>query len=121
TKVWVDPDSPLGAYRSEWTEFGHEVGRDEIDWWINHKETDLREFSKQAARALKSAQALKENSRSLKKIDVERYEDLIERVKAFAAKHSENIVVVLEFVKWLYHRNPLAPSILFTYKVWGST
>ncbi len=121
TRVRVNPDGGLAIYRDEWTAFGHEVGRDEIDWWINRKETNLAEFSKQAALALQSVQALKESSQALKKIDVERYEELIEQIKTFAVKQSEHIAAVLEFVGWLHSRDPLAPSILFTYKVWGST
>jgi hypothetical protein len=121
TRIRVNSGSTLSIYRDQATEFGREVGRDEIDWWINRKETDLAEFSKRAALALKSAQVLKESSHALKKIDVERYEELVEWIKAFAAKHSEQITAVLEFASWLHSRNPLAPTILFTYKVWGST
>lgn len=121
TRIRVNSGSTLSIYRDESTEFGREVGRDEIDWWINRKETDLAEFAKRAARALKSAQVLKENSQALKKVDVDRYEDLIDQIKTFATRHSEHIAAVLEFASWLHSRNSLAPSILFTYKVWGST
>jgi Schlafen, AlbA_2 len=121
TRVRLNPDDALAIYRDEWTAFGHEVGRDEIDWWINRKETNLAEFSKRATLALESGQALKESSQVLKKIDVERYEDLIEQIKTFAVKQSRRIAAVLEFVAWLHSRDPLAPSILFIYKVWGST
>ena len=88
TRVRVNPDDALAIYRDEWTAFGHEVGRDEIDWWVNRKETNLAEFSKRTALALESAQALKESSQALKKIDVERYEELIEQIKTFAVKQS---------------------------------
>jgi hypothetical protein len=121
TRVRVNPDSAISIYRDELTEFGHEVGRDEIDWWINRKETDLAEFSKRAALALQSAQVLKEGSQALKRIEVEHYEALISSIREFATKQSEQITTILEFASWLHGRNPLAPSILFTYKVWGST
>ena len=98
TRVRVNPDDALAIYRDEWTAFGHEVGRDEIDWWVNRKETNLAEFSKRTALALESAQALKESSQALKKIDVERYEELIEQIKTFAVKQSEHIAAVLEFM-----------------------
>ena len=88
TRVRVNPDDALAIYRDEWTAFGHEVGRDEIDWWVNRKETNLAEFSKRTALALELAQALKESSQALKKIDVERYEELIEQIKTFAVKQS---------------------------------
>jgi len=121
TRIRVNPGNTLPIYRDQSTEFGREVGRDEIDWWINRKETDLAEFSRRAVLALKSAQVLKESSHALKRIEVENYEELVERIKAFATKHSEQIAAVLEFANWLHNKNPLAPSILFTYKVWGST
>ena len=30
--------------RNESTEFGKEVGRDEINWWLTRKETDLEDL-----------------------------------------------------------------------------
>ena len=38
-RVRVNPDAGIAIYRDECTAFGHEV-RDEIDWWINRKETN---------------------------------------------------------------------------------
>jgi hypothetical protein len=86
TRIRVNPGNALPIYRDQSTEFGREVGRDEIDWWINRTETDLAEFSKRAVLALKSAQVLKESSHALKRIEVENYEELVERIKAFAGR-----------------------------------
>ena len=111
----------IGIQRNEGTEFAQEVGRDEIDWWINRKEIDIPEFAKQVAATLRSAQALKEAALRLKKLDVETYDEVIAAFQRFAAQHLEQVGVLYEFARWLYERDALAPSILFTYKVWGST
>jgi hypothetical protein len=53
-RVWEDLSFGVRVERRESTDFGREVGRDEIDWWINRKEQDtpeLRERSEQAMTA----------------------------------------------------------------------
>src|SRR6266480_1028541 len=41
------------------TEFGKEVGRDEIDWWVFRKEDDIQVLKKRTGEALDAAQKLK--------------------------------------------------------------
>lgn len=109
----------LHSYRR--TDFGQEVGRDEIDWWINRKEDNIDHFCQQSTRALDAAQVLKKAAGKLKEIDPGSYEELLIALRQFAEMYSEQIDVLHEYVKWLYGRDKLAPDILFTYKVWGST
>jgi len=49
------------------------------------------------------------------------YEELLATLRGFAEAHSIHINVLYDYVEWLYRRDKLAPAILFTYKVWGST
>ncbi len=50
------PEGSSGLHTTEWTDFGHEVGRDEIHWWVFKKEKDVEELRRQTERALDSVQ-----------------------------------------------------------------
>jgi hypothetical protein len=55
---------PTGKFvQYEQTEFGKEVGRDEINWWVFKKEANLDELRKQTERALAATQVLKKGRR----------------------------------------------------------
>lgn len=104
------------------TDFGKEVGFDEIHWWIFKKETDIEELYKKTENTLNSVQKLKEDSFILKeKYYFEPYPDLVKRIKEFTESHKEEIHALYEYVLWLNKKDVLAPSMLFTYRVWGST
>jgi hypothetical protein len=105
----------------EVTEFGKEVGRDEIHWWIFEKETDVDELLVKTERALESAQILKNASGKLKEQEPESYRSLLASLKEFAEQHRAEIASLYAYVEWLMKRDVMAPCILFTYRVWGST
>jgi hypothetical protein len=44
------------------TDFGKEVGRDEIDWWVFRKEHHLQELREKTSRSLDAGQQLKKAS-----------------------------------------------------------
>jgi len=58
-------EGKLSPIRQEHTDFGKEVGRDEINWWVFKKEPDIEELKKQTTRALEATQKLKEASKLL--------------------------------------------------------
>ena len=62
---WKQKKGPVFV-TEETTEFGKEVGLDEIHWWIFEKETDIDELLLRTQRTLKSVQALKEAAVRLK-------------------------------------------------------
>ena len=103
------------------TDFGKEVGWDEIHWWIFKKETDVDELLAKTERTLKSAQTLKIASAKLKTKEPKSYRDLLLTLKDFAEKHRAEIDSLHAYVGWLKKRDVMAPRILFTYRVWGST
>ena len=107
--------------RHELTDFGREVGLDEIHWWIFKKEKNVAELGERAEAVLKSAERLKDAAESLDKRAPKNYEELIRNLKEFADQHLANIETLLGFAHWLRERDPMAPRILFTYRVWGST
>lgn len=114
--------APEGFTRAERTEFGNEVGGDEIHWWLSRKEPDIAELKARTERALIAGQRLKEAATELKRRPPSTaYEKLVETLRDFADHHVSDIQTIYEYVTWLNARDKLAPSILFTYRVWGST
>jgi hypothetical protein len=107
--------------RSEFTNFGREVGVDEIHWWIFKKEKNVAELGERAKVAVKSAERLKDAAENLGKRIPKSYEDLVKNLEQFAHQHLADIEALLEFLNWLRERDVMAPRILFTYRVWGST
>ncbi|UZE92408.1 MAG: ATP-binding protein [Methanosarcinales archaeon] len=103
------------------TDFGKDVV-DEIHWWIFKKETEIEELLKRTESILNSVQKLKEDSSLLKeKYYPESYLDIIKKIKEFTESHKSEIRTLYDYVVWLHKKDVLAPSILFTYRVWGST
>ncbi len=122
TETVPDPRaSVLGFRQYRSTRFADEVGRDEIEWWINQKERDLAAFSERSSIALEAAQVLKDSIAKLKGIDPSSYEGLLSTLRAFVEAHTSEIDTLYNYVQWLYSRDKRAPSLLFTYKVWGTT
>jgi hypothetical protein len=107
--------------RKEWTELGKQVGMDEIHWWITEKEPDVDELLAHTKEALEAAQVLKKASEKLRDGEPESYENLLVVLKDFAEEHKAEINVLAGYVSWLEQRDGMAPRILFTYRVWGST
>jgi hypothetical protein len=104
------------------TPFGEEVGSDEIYWWVFKKENDINELYEKTNNLLSSAQKLKEDSLLLKNKSVPKsYKELVLIIKEFADQHIREIEALYEYVVWLSCKDILAPAILFTYRVWGST
>jgi hypothetical protein len=117
---WIPTKSRFGS-TYEWTEFGKQVGQDEIHWWVFENETDADELLSITNEAVEAAQVLKIDSAKLKNKEPESYEALLVNLREFADKHGAEIGVLLKYVKLLEKRHAMAPRILFTYRVWGST
>lgn len=103
------------------TELGEEVGYDEIHWWVYKKETHMQELHAKVKLALCALQDLKEAASELKPFGIQTYADLLTCLTKFVELHTPQINELYDFVVWLHGKNPLAPVILFTYRVWGST
>jgi hypothetical protein len=110
-----------GMAATEWTELGKEIGTDEIHWWVFKKETDIGSLKARTELALQPAQMLKIASEKLGNINPESYTQLLATLSEFAEKYSGEIELLYEYVSWLEARDPMAPKILFSYRVWGST
>jgi len=103
------------------TNFGKEVGGDEMHWWVFRKEDQVDELQRRTEEVLQSVQGLKVASGKLKTNPPNKYDKLISTLNQFCESHSSEIDDLYDYVIWLHERNVLAPSILFTYRVWGTT
>jgi len=113
---WIQKKAEFGS-TYEWTEFGNEVGQDEIHWWIFEKETNHDELLAMTQKALLAAQKLMNDSAKLRDNDPESYEALLVSLKDFGDNHLPEIKALHEYVLLLEKRDPMAPRILFTYRV----
>ena len=108
-RVWEELSYGLMIKRHEPTDFGREVGRDEIDWWINRKEQDTPELRDRTEKALAAAQTLRTTAIALRGFEPSSYEDLIVKFKAFIESCRNEIAVLYEYVVWLDSKSVLAP------------
>lgn len=102
--------------------FWGEVGKDEIHWWIFKKEMNVKQLKERTENTLSCAKILKDDSKRLNLTFAPKsYRNLIEVLDKFVDDHEEEITQLCDYVEKLYEENVLAPSILFTYRVWGTT
>ncbi|MFC1944620.1 ATP-binding protein [Chloroflexota bacterium] len=120
-EIYITRTTNGGFTATGLTEFGEEVGKDEIHWWVYKKEANLEELQARVKQVLLSAQSLKEASRQLDTFGVNTYADLVTELASFVKTNHASINELYELVAWLHAKDPLAPSILFSYRVWGST
>jgi Putative DNA-binding domain len=108
--------------RSEPTELGKEVGHDEINWWVTKKEKQLEDLRERTAALLQAVQSIKKAVDALKnRTFPESYHELLETISEVVTDHTKQIELLREYVLWLEARHQLAPTILYTYRIWGST
>jgi len=91
------PAGPTGKFvQYEQTEFGKEVGRDEINWWVFKKEANLEELGEQTEQALAATQVLKNAAAALKEHRPETYEELLGILQYESASSLLSILVELQ-------------------------
>jgi len=118
----IEKEGEHGNVLLEVTPFGKEVGTDEINWWVFRRETEVEELRKKTEAVLSSAQKLKEDSFALKSESAPKsYSDLIKKIHGFTENNEKEIHDFYKYVLWLNEKDVLAPSLLFTYRVWGTT
>lgn len=113
--------SPKEVGENNINAFSKEVGRDEIYWWVFKKENNVDLLADRTAALLPFAQQLKESSKRLAENPPEEYDELLSLLRRFSDVHANGIAALHDYVKWLHERDVFAPSMLFNYRVWGST
>lgn len=119
------PDDDFKEFRQaeeSFTEFGKEAYGHEIHWWVYKQETDFEDLKSRTESTLNSLQKLKEDAVDLDQSFIPAdYNELISRIKTFTDEHETEINNLYEYVIFLRNKDVLAPTILFSFDVWGST
>ena len=94
-----------------------------INRWVFKKEADIEALRKRTESALKAVQVLKQAAVTLQNQSPRTYIGLLATLRQFAEDHSQEIEALHKYVCWLpcAKITVMAPHILFTYRVWGST
>ena len=101
--------------------FGYEVGMDEIHWWVYKNEHDIPTLKKKTEITKDTVSNLYHAATEIRLASLPSLKLLSQAYETFAKTHKKDILIILDFVKWLYGRNELAPTILFNFSTWGST
>lgn len=125
SKIWKHETKTLKGTNikfsgRELTDFGKEVNHDIIHWWVFSKEIDIETLLDKTESVLKAVKTIRESPLLNKNTDYESYESIILAIKNFTENNTSEISELYDYVSWLYDKNILAPSILFTDKVWRS-
>lgn len=68
-----------------------------------------------------SAQDLLRHAEKLERAQISSYDELIDALSNFLQAHRHELLALANYAETLFAKNPLAPAILFSYTVWGST
>jgi hypothetical protein len=120
--LFEEAENEQGLKTSRWTDFGRFVAGDEIAWWVRERSASLDTLKATTVEAREALQKLLDDAKALQSKDPPpTYLGLVESVSRLCTSNAAQIGTFMEFVKWLEDCDELGPSILFTYKVWGST
>ena len=86
--------SELKIESREPTDFGQEVGRDEIEWWINRKEQNTPELRDRSEKAMDAAQTLRTKAITLRGCEPASYDDLMAKFKGFVESCRAEVAVL---------------------------
>lgn len=76
------------------TEFGEEVGLDEIQWWVFQKELNRSELREKTKAVLAGAQALERDSAKLRRNNPESYKELLVSLRDCRTEQWEGFAIV---------------------------
>jgi hypothetical protein len=107
--------------RLELTSFGEKVGGDVPRWWVFAGELNVRDLWNKTKLTFLAAQALVRSVEKIGRKTAPTYEHFIQDLGGFLQQHSHEIEALLAYAKDLFMKDELAPAILFSYAVWGST
>lgn len=103
------------------TSFGREVGGDVPRWWVFAREPNVRDLWNDTKLTFPSSQALVRAAARLLREPTPAYDHIIRQLAEFLRRHASEIEALLGYADCLAAKHELAPAILFSYAVWGST
>ena len=99
-----------------------DIGKDQMHWWIFKREDNLAMLSRATDAILPYAKKLKDEAKRLKRLlSPASYEELTSALARFVADHESEVTALCHYPKMLEQKDVVAPGILFTYRVWGTT
>jgi len=114
-------EQKIGMVTKE-TAFSHEVGTNVLRWWIRKRETDLHTLSKKTKETYPILDLLKERTRKFSAENSnKKFQDVIDALAVFCEQNKTEIKKFLEYVKWLFEKDELAPIILDVYPLWSGS
>ena len=117
----ADSDGLTAFKRVELTSFGREVGADVPRWWVFAREPNVLELWNDTKLIFPAAQRLVRSAERLCRKPAPAYENIIQELGDFLRRHGSEIEAFLRYANDLSAKYELAPAILFSYAVWGST
>jgi len=110
-----------GFTTAELTAFGREAGGDSPRWWVFAKEPDLQALWNDTKLTFLAAQTLLRASERLGRRGFSDYGKLVDAICACLETHTRELQTLEAYADKLVAKHELAPAILFSYSVWGST
>lgn len=107
--------------RVELTSFGQKVGADVPRWWVFDREPKVSELWEDTKHTFSAAQRLVRSVEKLCRTPALTYEHIIQELGVFLQRHKSEVETLLAYSDSLAAKHKLAPAILFSYAVWGST
>lgn len=105
----------------ELTQFGREVGGDSPRWWVLTQDPDVAALWNDTKVAYLAAQKLLNRAKHVGRRNVANYGELVDQLAAFLTHNDRELRTLESYARGLASKNDLAPAILFSYSVWGST
>jgi hypothetical protein len=106
--------------RLELTSFGREVSGDSPRWWVFAGEPDVGGLWSDTKLAFLSAQTLLHDAEKMS-LTASSYDALLIELTDFLRRHRHELQALASYGERLSAKNELAPAILYSYSVWGST
>lgn len=122
TKLRDEVPTGLGAFkRLELTSNGREIGGDVPRWWVFRRESNVQELRDTTHKAFTAVQTLLRSSERTCIDPPTSYQMIIQELSRFLQDHTRELHHLVEYAGGLASKDELAPAILFSYAVWGST
>lgn len=104
----------------EVSDFGRLVKGEPIHWWIFWQCSDVAQLKEKTEKALCAAEVLRTDILNLP-FATNDYNEFIESISQFTESRSQQVSDLVNYVEYLDSCHPMAASIVYSHKVWGTT
>lgn len=104
----------------EVTDFGRLTKGEPIHWWIFWQCNNVAQLKEKTEKALCAAEVLRTDILKLHFATAD-YNEIIESISQFTESRSQQVSDLVNYVEYLASCHPMAASIVYSHKVWGTT